>query len=166
MKSSWKNAEITSNRICLKLEVYVCQEKFENRRKTKPSNKRNRQWRGRENGVRKRTLRGGAEGAGAAGGALGGGDPSGVALHGLLLGEPLDEGGQVPHPGAGLRDLPEHPGRRGVAELRQLAARPRVRGLAQLRLEARELRRHRRGRRERRGTRRGLHSEPRRAGRV
>ena len=92
--------------------------------------------------------------------------PPSVALHGLLLGEPLDEGGQVPHPGAGLRDLPEHPGRRGVTELRELAARPLVGGLVQLRLEARELRRHRRGRRERRGTRRGLHSEPGRAGRV
>ena len=85
-----------------------------------------------------------------------------MALHGLLLGEPLDEGGQVPHPGAGLRDLPEHPGRRGVAELRELGARPLVRRLAQLRLEARELR----GRREQRGARRGLHSEPGRAGRV
>lgn len=107
------------------------------------------------------TLRGGAEGSGGAGGALGGGYPRGVALHGLLLGEPLDEGGQVAHTGAGLRDLPEHPTGRGVAELRELVARPRVGGLTDARLEARELRGHRRRRRqrerERRAPRRGVH---------
>ena len=99
---------------------------------------------GRERARLTPTSRGGAGGAeAAAGGALGGGDPRGVALHGLLLGEEHDEGGQVPHRG-GLRNLPEHPARRGVAELRELAARPPVGGLAQARLEARELRGHRR----------------------
>lgn len=76
----------------------------------------------------RQTSRGGAEGGEAAGGALGGGDPRGGALHGLLLGEVLDEGGQVPHHGAGLREL---------------AARTPVVVLAQARLEARELRGHR-----------------------
>jgi len=149
--------------------VYVQRNSKIEGKRNRPTNTvgktKHRQCRGRENGIRKAPCGEARKGPELHAALSAVGTPS-VALHGLLLGEPLDEGGQVPHPGAGLRDLPEHPGRRGVTELRELAARPLVGGLVQLRLEARELRRHRRGRRERRGTQRGLHSEPGRAGRV
>ena len=95
----------------------------------------------------------GARRGGLAGDALGGVDAVRVALERLFRGHVVDvarERADLPLGGA---DLPQHPQRRGLAELREPAARRGFRGLPQPALELRERRLHRR--RQRRPRRAG-----------